>query len=651
MTIKFRFDEKYKSFEKGYEFELEGKLMIISGLNGSGKSHLLEYLKGDKSKDMLLRNVLFDNESLRPEMVIIKDVRDASDISHPNASGVNRHWLLEELYSVIKEKDAYLSMAKLQAFSINPDSYLGGSFGGGRGSSLKDVIAKYKSTLPEIKDAITNFIELDPNKGEISETEFKTIFQNSDLLLDDDVFLLQMDATFTDYLIAENDLEGKIWGEIRLIQADYASTKLTPEDRIIKEREVDDLTEQMKNFKNERAPWKKLNSLFEKLGFDYRFKEEYLLELAEGGKKKMSGKAELISTVDGKIYSGDFNFLSSGEKALVQLICASLTTKCDIKLLLLDEYDAVLNPSLIQIFYDVLKKYFIEKGIRVIIVTHSISTVAMAPKNATFYELNKPSGKERIIKIGSISGYQEFEKHLEKVKFADEIIEKVAKSKKPILLVEDKCQDIYQISWLKLKEIKFDKGKHGDIFKDKADFEIISAKGADSIEYFLRRYVAAGSKKIVALFDFDEKGFGVFYNKLAARYCWEGGEEKDEKLHGDRSGGLYLKNKNLACYAMLLPIPDRLKDYADKEFATRSCVEIENLLSDDFFTKCFDKESEWKKKSTGGGYRLDLEGGQKRQIRKLLFKTKKEDFKDFEAIFTRVQELMLQEVSGPDTGH
>ena len=70
------------------------------------------------------------------------------------------------------------------------------------------------------------------------------------------------------------------------------------------------------------------------------------------------------------------------------------------KILLLDEYDATLNPSLIENFFTILQDFFIDKGIQVIVVTHSPATLSLAPENATFYEVYKPSTQNvRILKV------------------------------------------------------------------------------------------------------------------------------------------------------------------------------------------------------------------------------------------------------------
>ena len=83
-----------------------------------------------------------------------------------------------------------------------------------------------------------------------------------------------------------------------------------------------------------------------------------------------------------------FSELSSGEKVLISLVFALYNTKFDVefpKVLLMDEPDASLHPSMTKQFLDVIQKVFVQdKGVKVILTTHSPSTVALAPEEAIF---------------------------------------------------------------------------------------------------------------------------------------------------------------------------------------------------------------------------------------------------------------------------
>ncbi|QHV97903.1 AAA family ATPase [Spirosoma endbachense] len=85
--------------------------------------------------------------------------------------------------------------------------------------------------------------------------------------------------------------------------------------------------------------------------------------------------------------------MSSGEKVLVALALAlfniELGNSSTIDLLLLDEPDASLHPSMIKKLLYTIDEVFIKNGVKVIMTTHSPSTIALAPETAGVYLLEK----------------------------------------------------------------------------------------------------------------------------------------------------------------------------------------------------------------------------------------------------------------------
>jgi len=95
----------------------------------------------------------------------------------------------------------------------------------------------------------------------------------------------------------------------------------------------------------------------------------------------------------------DFSALSSGEKVLMALVASIYKTSSDHRfpdILLLDEIDASLHPSMIRNLLDTIDKIFIKNDTKVILVTHSPTTVALAPNESVFV-MNK-DGLNRIEK-------------------------------------------------------------------------------------------------------------------------------------------------------------------------------------------------------------------------------------------------------------
>lgn len=85
------------------------------------------------------------------------------------------------------------------------------------------------------------------------------------------------------------------------------------------------------------------------------------------------------------------NVLSSGEKTLLWLALTLFNSQyydpsaiTAPKLLLLDEPDAFLHPKMVVKMYNVLKVFSENFSVKIIITTHSPTTVALSPENSTF---------------------------------------------------------------------------------------------------------------------------------------------------------------------------------------------------------------------------------------------------------------------------
>lgn len=87
-------------------------------------------------------------------------------------------------------------------------------------------------------------------------------------------------------------------------------------------------------------------------------------------------------------YTTTLDAISSGEKTLIALsfyLYKLQKRRIITNLLLLDEIDSALHPSMSKRLLDVLYNIFYKKmGIKIIISTHSPSTVALAPKESIF---------------------------------------------------------------------------------------------------------------------------------------------------------------------------------------------------------------------------------------------------------------------------
>ncbi|WP_420426368.1 AAA family ATPase [Algiphilus sp.] len=127
-------------------------------------------------------------------------------------------------------------------------------------------------------------------------------------------------------------------------------------------------------------PWEVLNEVFRASGFPYEVTSPLHSDLESGYSLQLYDSQKDICI--------DPQRLSSGEQMILGVVMWLYNAKNYRKfpkLLLLDEPDAHLHPSMTQHFMSVLKDVLVDRyGVRVILTTHSPSTVAMSPASSIF---------------------------------------------------------------------------------------------------------------------------------------------------------------------------------------------------------------------------------------------------------------------------
>lgn len=158
---------------------------------------------------------------------------------------------------------------------------------------------------------------------------------------------------------------GEVFYNYRLSEIELLAQKITDKEIIEKIGE---------------KPWAVLKEIIKESKLPFEFNDPSTSGIRDGFQLKLTHqilKEEI-----------NFNDLSSGEKVLISLVFYlynSQEKKVFPKLLLLDEPDAHLHPSMSQQFLNVIKNVLVDKfGVRVIMTTHSPSTVILAPTNSIF---------------------------------------------------------------------------------------------------------------------------------------------------------------------------------------------------------------------------------------------------------------------------
>lgn len=136
------------------------------------------------------------------------------------------------------------------------------------------------------------------------------------------------------------------------------------------------------------SPWDEVNNLLKKYGFRHSF---IAPNKAEDPRATNGYKAKLIDENNNIIEISD---LSSGETVIIALLLSTYAAQqktnrifqIDIPdVILFDELDAHLHPSMTRMMFDVIQSSLIERlSTNVIMSTHSPSTIALAPSASVF---------------------------------------------------------------------------------------------------------------------------------------------------------------------------------------------------------------------------------------------------------------------------
>ncbi|UPQ79642.1 AAA family ATPase [Flavobacterium azooxidireducens] len=333
-----------------------------------------------------------------------------------------------------------------------------------------------------------------------------------------------------------------------------------------------------------------------------------------------------------KKYTTNFDQLSSGEKTLIALsIFIHKTRKKRIipRVLLLDEVDSSLHPSMINRLLDVIQNLFVkEQKFKVILATHSPTTVALSPEDSVFIiETNgehiiRKECKEKIVNILT-EGIATI--NVEDTKIG--INYNISKTELPILFTEgitDKI--ILETAWSKLygNEMPFfiqdcfDASFLGNLFRRAEDAQ-------DGI------FVNYSDKIFIALFDFDQEGYNV----------WNGLKKKYTMIEDNPKKALTIKHKSLNAYAILLPVPEN-KEIINQVIKSENLTyENESILTIELLFYGIESLEQYfrKNKIKGGGEIIEFKG-KKRDFANSLIALNKDDFKHLIPIFEKVNEII-----------
>lgn len=535
------------------------QLMVVAGSNGSGKTALL--------------NLLNSLNSSSPARVL----------------SVPRKGLLQGKLKYV------------------PVGYVPGDIGANSNSARVD--AEYRSR---------RFVDYVRN-GVWTNSLFNEIALGILQKIDPSIQKLDSSASAVSKRLTERDIYDVIPSDISLMTEDYKNNEFIAEvcltylDRqntikleFFNKGEIK--SEEEVEAKIGKSPWSRINELFEKYDFHYRLSAPQLGITYNPRFHKDNNPASLI----------EFSKLSSGEKVLVTMVLWAFNAHQTNhhKVLLLDEFDAHLNPALAKMMMEVIADTLVrDHGLQVILTTHSPSTVAFTPPGSLFWmERDRPiraaSNHEVIPRLSD--GFFAVHKDTA-LGFIGLVVEQ---SPKTILCVEGKTdKKILETAWAKLFTDESMPFSIHDVF----DCHFLT-------NMFLRGDIFTNypNRKFLGLLDFDA-AFSVAKEK-GKKQNWE-----IRKLTSPHQVFFEIPGKKGTL--LTLPVPEFRKNYARYDIAN-SYLSIELLFEDNVIGDFCDEQA-----VAGGASLLKFKDKKKEAFAEKVASFDAYQFSSFVPLFNRLNEL------------
>lgn len=374
MNLQFR--EKHLSISQFNTVEL-ADFTVLTGVNASGKSHLLDAIEQRKVVIEGMENaniVRFNYETFKLEN---EGAYNAQQISAERDAAWNYFQQFQPSIHTWRSSigDDYINISG----NCKEDK-----------KSFWDVsnvpaVNQYKQNInshfsqphiksnPQSKGIFSIIKNLPYSIDEIDQTDFLSIYKP--YTFKNDFLPQELGKIIWDYYIKYD----------RNQMNEYQNEK--------HDKQLPVLNESQFVSKNGEKPWDVLNKVLSK--FDSL---DYVVSSPEGSDVFSNFQLKLIHTKKENL-KVDFSSLSSGERVLMALVASVYKAASDNifpDILLLDELDASLHPSMMKNMLAVIKDIFLDKGIKVILVTHSPTTIALAPEESIF--VMAKDGIDRISK-------------------------------------------------------------------------------------------------------------------------------------------------------------------------------------------------------------------------------------------------------------
>ncbi len=430
--MKIEFKQPHKSIIKFNPIESNTNFMILTGKNGSGKTQILETLdNGSTQADSIkpTETVYFnyidfkiENEREYNQQTLTQELQQAwelftknlNPVIHQSLESIKRRTLKPEEQEKLKEiaKEKTMPLFSLTKHDIGEELYENFCI---YKNNIKDFFSRDSMQKQPIDNMqillkITGFID------EITQAEFKKIHIPTNLK-----------KNFLPLNI------GKIFLRYRIKEYEEFLERIDNEDNALVNRLREESATDFLKKNGGITPWDFINNILKTYsGFDYtlsfpdKFNSNLYTHQSRSFLPKLMNEQKNVQI--------DYQSMSSGEHILFALTLCLFKTKLDNlfpKLLLLDEIDSSLHPSMIENLFRVIKDVFLQNGTKVILTTHSPTTIALAEDESIF--VTNKEGNNRIEKASKNKALEILTENLATVDKGLKLFDQISRKKLSII--------------------------------------------------------------------------------------------------------------------------------------------------------------------------------------------------------------------------
>ena len=378
--ISLKLTTRYKSLQEGFEWKDIPTFAVITGINGVGKTQLLEVIKGRSERP--------DNRGIIPQIV-----REITSSNGPenlifSENTTQRGLSLNGLVDYVKNGEQRLATIR------NIDQQISG---------YKNPIAQWQHQCSETTDKVER-LQLE-NNIRSHEEQIRNL-QNQKLKVniyayDEELKRIARKLDKKVEELTEDEIRQFAIDNFESLTNVDELTRFIANENMRYMRRVTYLSETHQREEEDMLvaqdrPFQTINRLFRQYGFDYF---DMLNPFPHDG--KLNGEIRFKGKGGEEV---DYNSLSSGEQAIVQFVIWSYGQDFRgnrLNTMVLDEPDAHLHPSMCKMMVEIFSEMSAKKdvgggGIRIIITTHSPSTVAFTPEGSLFV-MQREADNKRVI--------------------------------------------------------------------------------------------------------------------------------------------------------------------------------------------------------------------------------------------------------------